>query len=181
MILKVESFDRSALSSFDTWVLFTPLKPDRVSFLIEKLTELGVSTLYPIQTERTQKFDLKYEKMRLTLIEAAEQCERLSIPILHEKQPLDSLLKDWPQDRPLLWADESRTDPLMLTELESLKTDRIALLIGPEGGFSEAERQKLRSYSYCRPISLGPNILRAETAAICTVSLLHQYLLHKNK
>ncbi|MDO8605498.1 MAG: 16S rRNA (uracil(1498)-N(3))-methyltransferase [Phaeospirillum sp.] len=152
----------------DLWLLAAPLKRDRTDLVAEKATELGVSRLWPVFTRRTNIGRVNQERMRAHLIEAAEQCERLSIPELAEPVALDKALAGWPAERPLLFLDESGGG-LPLAEVAA--PGPAALLVGPEGGFDSEERRMLAEKPYARPVSLGPRILRAETAAMAALAV----------
>lgn len=166
----------------DLWLLFAPLKKARTDFLVEKAVELGAAELHPILTERTDTDTVRTDRLVRIAIEAAEQTERLDIPAIREPQKLDTALRGWKPSRLLYYADEAGDDgakpwgggegraPPLATVLRGAKAPA-AILIGPEGGFSVAERSHLRSLPFVRPIGLGPRILRAETAAIAALSL----------
>ena len=151
----------------DLWLVFAPLKRGRIDWLVEKATELGVARLVPAITERTIVDRLNLERLRAHAVEAAEQCERTAIPILDPPRKLPSLLADWPGDRALVFADETGGAPMA----DAVARGPAAILIGPEGGFTEAERAAIRAIPQARPVSLGPRILRADTAALAAVSL----------
>lgn len=151
----------------DFWLLFAPLKRGPIDWLVEKATELGVARLQPVITQRTVVDRVKDERLLAHMIEAAEQCERTALPELAEPVKLATLLPAWPADRTLYFADESGGAPLLGT----ITPGAAALLIGPEGGFSDEERAALRAHPQTRPVSLGPRILRAETAAIAATAL----------
>jgi 16S rRNA (uracil1498-N3)-methyltransferase len=149
----------------DLWLLFAPVKRGRIDWLVEKATELGVKRLLPVVTRRTIVDRLNLERLRAHAVEAAEQCERTALPDLTEPRKLDTVLKSWPEDRPLYFADETGGDPF------APLPGPAAILIGPEGGFTEEERAAIRAIPQARPISLGPRILRADTAALAAVAL----------
>jgi 16S rRNA (uracil1498-N3)-methyltransferase len=152
----------------DLWLLAAPLKRDRTDLVAEKATELGVSRLWPVFTRRTNAGRVNLERMQAHLIEAAEQCERLSIPQLSEPVALDKALAAWPEARPLLFLDESGGGrPLA----QAVPSGPAALLVGPEGGFDPEERRILAEKPYAIPVGLGPRILRAETAAIAALAV----------
>ncbi len=151
----------------DLWLVFAPLKRGRIDMLVEKATELGVARLLPVVTRRTVVDRVKDERLLAHMIEAAEQCERTSLPELADPVKLQDLLATWPAERILLFADETGGPPL----LEQATPCPAAILIGPEGGFTEQERAAIRAHPAARPISLGPRILRAETAAIAATAL----------
>ncbi len=149
----------------DLWLLFAPIKRGRIDWLVEKAAELGVARLVPVLTQRTIVDRLNLDRLRAHAIEAAEQCERTALPELTEPQKLDKLLAAWPTDRALFFADERGGDAL------AASPGPAAILVGPEGGFTDEERAKIRAVPQARPISLGPRILRADTAALAAVSL----------
>lgn len=151
----------------DLWLLFAPLKRGRIDWLVEKATELGVARLAPVLTQRTIVDRLNLDRLRAHAIEAAEQCDRTSLPELAEPRKLAALLSDWPAERSLLFADETGGRPL----IEAAAAGPAALLIGPEGGFTDAERAAIRTLPQAMPVALGPRILRAETAALAAISL----------
>jgi 16S rRNA (uracil1498-N3)-methyltransferase len=151
----------------DVWLLFAPIKRGRIDWIVEKATELGVARLLPVLTQRTIVDRVNIERLRAHAIEAAEQCERTALPELDEPRKLESLLKSWPAERTLLFADEMGGPPL----LEAAGDAPAAILIGPEGGFTEQERSALLALPQAKPVSLGPRILRADTAALAAISL----------
>ena len=151
----------------DLWLLFAPIKRGRIDWLVEKATELGVARLVPVITRRTIVDKLNSDRLRAHIIEAAEQCERTALTELAEPVKLDALLKSWSEERALLFADERGGEPLLRVAAQG----PAALLIGPEGGFTDEEREAIRAIPQARPISLGPRILRADSAAIAAVSL----------
>jgi 16S rRNA (uracil1498-N3)-methyltransferase len=151
----------------DLWLLFAPIKRGRIDWLVEKATELGVARLMPVLTRRTIVDRLNLERLRAHSIEAAEQCERTALPELDAPVALDRALRDWPADRALYFADEGGGAPLAATAAPGPG----AILVGPEGGFTEGEREAIRAVPQARPVSLGPRILRADTAAIAAISL----------
>jgi 16S rRNA (uracil1498-N3)-methyltransferase len=151
----------------DLWLLFAPVKRGRIDWLVEKATELGVARLVPVVTRRTIVDRLNSERLRAHAIEAAEQCERTVLPELAEPAKLERLLADWPDDRTLYFADEGGGEPV----LDLVRPGPAAILIGPEGGFTDEERAAIRAVPTARPVSLGPRILRADTAAIAAVAL----------
>ncbi|HEX8194457.1 MAG TPA: 16S rRNA (uracil(1498)-N(3))-methyltransferase [Allosphingosinicella sp.] len=149
----------------DLWLLFAPIKRGRIDWLIEKATEIGAARLVPVLTQRTIVDRLNLDRLRAHAVEAAEQCERTALPELAEPQKFDRLLGAWPADRTLFFADEAGGEPFAPVPGPA------AILIGPEGGFTDAERAAIRAVPQARPVSLGPRILRADTAAIAALSL----------
>ncbi len=149
----------------DVWLLFAPLKKDRLHYLVEKATELGVARLQPVLTRRTIVDRPNPERLRAHLIEAAEQCDRTALPELADQAKLSALLASWPADRALLFADEAGGAPIA-----DAPAGPAAILIGPEGGFTDEERAAIHALPQATPISLGPRILRAETAAAAALA-----------
>ncbi|GBD42537.1 Ribosomal RNA small subunit methyltransferase E [bacterium HR39] len=157
----------------DLW--FAPIRRQRLEWLIEKATELGVRRLVPVVTRHTVVEPRRPERLRLIAVEAAEQCGRLDVPDLAEPRPLFEALAQRPAERPLLFADERGDASPLLAALGRLGTEAVDLLVGPEGGFSEEERARLREMPEVVPVSLGPTILRAETAALFALSVVRAF------
>ena len=153
----------------DLWLCAAPIKKGRIDWVAEKACELGVARLTPVLTRRTVIDRLNLERLRSHMIEAAEQCGRTALPELAEPVKLAALLRDWPEDRALFFADEAGGIPA--TEAMRARPGPAAILIGPEGGFDDAEREAIRALPQAVGIALGPRILRAETAAAAAVSL----------
>lgn len=151
------------------WVLFSPLKPKRQEFLIEKATELGASGLWPIRCERTSIPKINLEKMRAQAREAAEQCGRLSLPEIHDLTPLPHIHTSGPQIDVLLFGDETLNAP-PLSHFERDPQKVYGFFVGPEGGFTSRERDFLKTNA--QGVTLNANILRAETAALAGISYL---------
>ena len=158
----------------DLWLFFSPLKKVRTDFIVEKATELGVAKIIPVQTEHTNADRVNLSRLSAHAIEAAEQCGGTYIPKIEELQKINEVLENFPLDRRLLFCDEK----LQASEvnLENLKKGKWAILVGPEGGFSEIERNYLKRLKFTLSISLGPRILRADTAAVTAISLWQNYL-----
>jgi 16S rRNA (uracil1498-N3)-methyltransferase len=149
----------------DLWLLAAPIKKARNDFLVEKACELGVAHYRPVITRRTVIDRVNSDRLRATMIEAAEQCGRTALPEISEPIKLAALLRDWPLERTLFFADESGGGTFAATSAPA------AILIGPEGGFDDEERTAIRALPQAIPISLGPRILRAETAAIAAMAV----------
>jgi 16S rRNA (uracil1498-N3)-methyltransferase len=156
----------------DLWLLFAPLKRARIDFLVEKATELGVGALYPVTTERTVVERVNLDRLAANAIEAAEQTERLSVPEIRPPQPLHRLLDSWPAPRRLLLCDESGTAPSIAEVLAGAPAGPLAVLVGPEGGFTQTELDALRKLPFVSPVGLGPRVLRADTAALAALAVL---------
>jgi 16S rRNA (uracil1498-N3)-methyltransferase len=151
----------------DLWLVFALLKRDATDLVAQKATELGVAALWPLITARTNAQRLNLDRARAIAIEAAEQSERLTIPTIHPPRPLPALLQDWPPGRRLFVAAERANAPAVVPTDQSA-----ALLVGPEGGFAPAELDLLQAHPLVTIVSLGPRILRAETAAIAGLARL---------
>ncbi len=164
-VLAVERALRPQRASQELVLAFAPLKRDATDLLVRQATELGVTSLRPVMTARTNAARVNEERLAAITREAAEQCERLDLPAIEPPTDLAGLLAAWPAARPLAAALE-RTRP------GPPARDAHALLVGPEGGFAAAETDALRRASFVRPISLGSLILRAETAAVAGLALL---------
>jgi 16S rRNA (uracil1498-N3)-methyltransferase len=159
--------DREAVP--DLWLCAAPIKRGRIDWVAEKASELGVARLVPVGTRRAVVDRLNIDRLRARMIEAAEQCERTALPELAGMLPLGALLRDWPAERALYFADEEGGTPML--EAVRGRGGPAAILIGPEGGFDPAERDAIRALPAAVGVSLGPRILRAETAALAAVSV----------
>ena len=160
----------------DLWYLFAPLKHARLDYMVQKAVEMGASRLQPVMTRRTQAARVNTGRMRANAVEAAEQCGILSLPDIAEPQPLAKLLDTWPDNRRLIFCDEGAEASGPLAALGKLPRGPLAVLIGPEGGFDEAERAGLLKRPFVTAISLGPRILRADTAAVAALALVQAAL-----
>ncbi len=153
----------------DFWLCPALLKKDRFDMVLEKASELGVRRIVPVLTRRCVADKLNPDRARSIVTEAAEQCARTALPELGEVTRLEDLLRDWPQGRALFFADEMGGEPA--AKAFAAHDGPAALVIGPEGGFDETEREAIRAHRAARAISLGPRILRGETAAIAATAL----------
>ena len=153
----------------DLWLCPALLKKDRFDVVLEKATELGAAQVHPVITRRCVADKLNLDRARTIMVEAAEQCARTALPALDTPAKLDALLKDWPSTRALFFADEEGGEPA--AKAFAVHEGPAAILIGPEGGFDDAERADIRAHPLTRPVSLGPRILRGETAAIAALSV----------
>ncbi len=151
--------------------LFAPLKHARLDYIVQKATELGARRLMPVITARTITSKVNIERMRANAVEAAEQCNLVFVPEVLEPRKLDAVLGSWPGERALVFCDEAAEGENPLAALKTLKTPS-ALLIGPEGGFTAEERDHLRRLPFVTAISLGPRIMRADTAGTAALTLL---------
>ncbi len=156
----------------DIWLLAAPIKRERIDMVAEKAAELGASVLWPVITQHTAMSRVNTERLAAHVREAAEQCERLTVPQIFEPVPLDRALQDWDLNRPLIYLDETGGEPLANALKTIAKDTPLAVLIGPEGGFSHSERTWLRTLPMVRPVTLGPRILRAETAVFAALAVI---------
>ena len=152
----------------DLWLVFAPIKKARTDFIVEKAVELGAARILPVQTDHTNAERIRQDRLQAHAVEAAEQCGATAVPEVAALQPLSKLLDGWDPARRLIWADEGavgRGAGLPATPAPA------AILIGPEGGFSPAERARLTGLPFVTPVALGPRILRADTAAVAALTL----------
>jgi 16S rRNA (uracil1498-N3)-methyltransferase len=173
-ILRIEAQTRPQQRACDLHYLFAPLKHARLDYLVQKAVEMGAGRLQPVMTHRTQATRVNLSRMRANAIEAAEQCGILALPEIAETMALEKLLDDWPADRPLVFCDEDAlvADPLAALASALPAGGPLALLVGPEGGFDAGERANIARLPQSVAISLGPRILRADTAAVAALALL---------
>ena len=154
----------------DVWLYFAPIKKARTDFIVEKAAELGAARIYPVQTDFTNAERIRQDRLQAHAIEAAEQCGETYVPPVEALQKLDTVLAGWPTDRKLLFCDETLVNDAT-QGLAGVIGEKWAILIGPEGGFSDKEIAKLRAMDVAHPISLGPRVLRADTAAVAALTL----------
>ncbi|MET0747967.1 MAG: 16S rRNA (uracil(1498)-N(3))-methyltransferase [Rhizobium sp.] len=156
----------------DLHYLFAPLKVGRLDYLVQKAVEMGAGLLQPVMTQHVQGKIGSLDRLRANAVEAAEQCGILAIPDVAAPVKLGDLLERWPADRRIIYCDEGDTGQNPLPLLRNIKERRLALLVGPEGGFSEDERARLRGHDCVTAIPLGPRILRADTAAVAAMAVI---------
>ena len=155
----------------DVWLVFAPVKKTPSDYLVQKATELGVRKLQPVFTRRTIVTRLNQERLKANAVEAAEQSARLSVPEIGEAMMLEKLLDNWPRERRIFFCDEGgNAKPLALAAREA-DEGPAAILTGPEGGFDSSEREILRARAFVIPVTLGPRILRADTAALAALAI----------
>lgn len=159
----------------DLWLMFAPIKKARTDFIVEKATEMGAARIIPVQTDFTNAERIRQDRLQAHAVEAAEQCGGTFVPEVADLQRLDRMLADWPEGRGLIFADEGLAGAEVCLAAAP-KRQSWAILIGPEGGFSEAERARLRGLPFVTPLSLGPRILRADTAAVAALTLFQARL-----
>lgn len=171
--LRIEERRRAQQDGPDLHYLFAPLKHARLDYMVQKAVEMGASCLRPVITARTQVHRVNADRMRANAIEAAEQCGVLSLPEIDELRDLDAVLAAWPDDRLLVFCDEDAPVADPVAALTARRPQgKLAVLVGPEGGFDERERRSLLRLPAALPISLGPRILRADTAAVAALALV---------
>lgn len=170
--LRVERMMRPQPATPDLHYVFAPLKKARLDYMIQKAVELGASRLRPVVSDHTQARNPKQDRMIANAIEAAEQCGVLWIPEIAETAPLTSVLETWEESRVLVVADEAADPVNPLPPLTGLKGRPLAVLVGPEGGFSPAERSAFERLDFVVKISLGHRILRADTAGVAVLALV---------
>jgi len=168
--LTVASLRRPQSGSPDLWLLFAPLKKGRIDFVAEKATEMGVSRLWPVFTRRTDPNRVNTDRLRANAIEAAEQCERLTVPDIVEPVPLERALAGWPAGRTLYLCAEAGAARPIAEAMRSAGSCPAALLVGPEGGFDQSELDELGKLPFVVPVGLGPRILRADTAVVAALA-----------
>jgi len=156
----------------DLHYLFAPLKHARLDYMAQKAVEMGAGVIQPVLTRRTQVSRLNLDRMRANAVEAAEQCGILSLPEIRAERPLEAALEALEPERLLVFCDEAMAQASPVAALAQAQPGLLAVLIGPEGGFDEGERQRILARPGTLPISLGPRILRADTAAVAALALV---------
>jgi 16S rRNA (uracil1498-N3)-methyltransferase len=175
-VLEAQSLVRAQTGGPDLHYLFAPLKRARLDYMVQKATEMGVGRLVPVITRHTVAERVNLERMRANAVEAAEQCGILRVPEITEPMKLPALIAAWDVSRRLIFCDEGAEHASPLAALAELKAGPIALLIGPEGGFSPDERALIRARPETTVLSLGPRIMRADTAAVAALALVNAAL-----
>ena len=182
MTVKLMKQSRPQSDDPDIWLIFAPIKKNRLDMIAEKATELGVAKLVPVITDHTNIERVKTDRLRANAIEAAEQCRRLTVPEITEPMPLQKLLDNWDVTRRLLVMDETTVEDgdagVSMATLGKSKDGQAcdAILIGPEGGFSASELDLLGNLPFVTKVSLGGRILRAETAALAALTLWQELI-----
>lgn len=151
---------------------FAPIKSGRLDYLVQKAVEMGAGTIQPVITQHTQLARVGIDRLRANAVEAAEQCGVLAVPLVHEPARLDAFLGGWEKGRRLIFCDESAATNNPLPVLSAIVETKLGLLVGPEGGFSDAERRQLHALPFVTAIPLGPRILRADTAAVAALAVI---------
>lgn len=155
----------------DLWLLFAPIKKARTDFIVEKATELGAARILPVFTRRTASERLRPDRLRAHAIEAAEQCGETAVPEIAEPARLDAVLAAWDPARRLMFCDEARDARPAAEALAAAGPGPWAILTGPEGGFAPEEAARLRDLPFVTRVTLGPRVLRADTAAVAAIAL----------
>jgi 16S rRNA (uracil1498-N3)-methyltransferase len=175
LIIKLLQKIKEPEKKVDIWVVFAPVKKNSTDLIVQKATELGASCLIPVITERTIIRNINAKRMKDIVIEASEQCERITIPEIKPIQKLDDMINSWNQSRKVFYGDETvrnQKDKEVLKK-KTLRHPSGAILIGPEGGFSQNEISFLKSKEFVIPINLGPRILRSDTAVVSGLVFWH--------
>lgn len=171
-ILHAEARVREQTPGTDLHYLFAPLKHSRLDYMVQKAVEMGVSRLVPVMTRRTQATRVNLDRMRANAIEAAEQCGILNLPTVQDTIKLEKLIAEWPAERRLIFCDEDAPVADPVTALRQIPDGPLAVIIGPEGGFDPVERELLMRVPLVTRLSLGPRILRGDTAAVAALALI---------
>lgn len=174
--MRVAAQSRPQSDGPDIHYLFAPLKRARLDYVAQKATELGASALRPVQTLRTVAERVNLERLRANAIEAAEQCGVLRLPEIFPPAPLAKLLDGWEPGRRIVFCDEAAPVASPIAALEALGQGPVAVLVGPEGGFAPDERARLLSAPFAHPVSLGPRVMRADTAGVAALALVNAVL-----
>jgi 16S rRNA (uracil1498-N3)-methyltransferase len=169
LLLRIEARLRARETAPDLWLVQALVKKDRLDWVAEKACELGVARFVPVLTQRCVVDKVKEERLRAQMIEAAEQCERSALPEIAPLAKLEALLKAWPTGRTLYFCDERGGAPF--ADALADNNGSAAILIGPEGGFTDIENAAIRAQPSAKAVSLGPRILRADTAAVAAISV----------
>lgn len=172
-VLHLADQTRTQTAPSELVYLFAPLKRARLDYMVQKAVEMGAGRLVPVLTRRTVAERLNLDRMRANAIEAAEQCGILNLPRIDAPRPLAQVLADWPERQPLVFCDEAAPAGGPVPVLERLGDGPIGVLIGPEGGFDPQEREALLARPFVTAISLGPRIMRADTAAVAALALVN--------
>ena len=175
-LLTVAKSLRAQTAPPDIHFYFAPLKKARLDYLAQKATELGASRIQPVMTRHTVAQRVNLERLRANVVEAAEQCGALWLPEVGDPLALNTLLEGWDTQRTLIFCDEAEEAHPPLSTLTALQSGPLAVLVGPEGGFAKQEREKLREQAFVTSLSLGPRILRADTAGLAALTLAQAVL-----
>ena len=172
LVLMPHERTREQPAHSDLVFLFAPLKVGRLDYLVQKAVEMGAGSIQPVFTQHTQVQKIGVDRLQSNVIEASEQCGILSMPTVHAPVKLEPLLAEWDHHRRIIYCDEDAATNNPVGKLGAILEKHLAVLIGPEGGFSESERTMLRSLPFVTAIPLGPRILRADTAAVAALAVV---------
>lgn len=170
-LLRADEQSRPQALPPDLWLLFAPIRKARTDFIVEKATEMGARRILPVQTAFTNAGRIRQDRLQAHAVEAAEQCGGTFVPEICALRKFDEVLAGWPDERQLMFCDETRAGRSTALAGSLARGGPWAILIGPEGGFSDAERARLSAASFAHPVSLGPRILRADTAAVAAMTV----------
>lgn len=172
IILTPVELTRPQPAGCDLHFLFAPLKVGRLDYLVQKAVEMGAGLLQPVMTQHVQGKITNLDRLQANAVEAAEQSGVLAIPTVHPPKKLTDLLEGWDMSRRIIFCDEDSSTQNPIAALSAVEERSLALLVGPEGGFSDEERALLRSLPFVTAIPLGPRILRADTAAVAALAVV---------
>jgi 16S rRNA (uracil1498-N3)-methyltransferase len=158
----------------DLWLIFAPIKKARTDFIVEKAAEMGAARIMPVQTEFTNSDRIRQDRLQAHAVEAAEQCGGTYVPEVSDIVKFDKLLSNWPEERQLMFCDEAEVGSAK--RLGAAQSGPWAIIIGPEGGFSASERERLHAHPQTHVVALGPRILRADTAVVAAMTIWQQTL-----
>ena len=178
IVLKIIDLNKKITENYDVWLLFAPIKSHRMGIAVQKATELGVTRIIPCITEFTNSKKINLKNLNDNAIEASEQSKRMDVPQIDKGINLKEILQNWPKDRKLIFCDEKFNDKTIFDTLFELKVSakKIALLIGPEGGFSDTERDIIKKNENALSVSLGNKVLRSDTAITVALFSIQQIL-----
>ena len=178
IVLKIIDLNKKITENYDVWLLFAPIKSHRMGIAVQKATELGVTRIIPCITEFTNSKKINLKNLNDNAIEASEQSKRMDVPQIDKGINLKEILQNWPKDRKLIFCDEKFNDKTIFDTLFELKVSakKIALLIGPEGGFSDTERDIIKKKENVLSVSLGNKVLRSDTAITVALFSIQQIL-----
>jgi len=182
IVLRVNEKIKNMVESSDVWLIFAPIKQHRMNIVIQKATELGANKIIPCLTEYTNIRSINIKNLKLNAIEAAEQSERLDLPSIEKPISLKSILSSWPDDRYLVYCDEKLHQEKNILEILSplsYNTLKCAVLVGPEGGFSNSETDLITNIDKVLPVSLGKRLLRSDTAITVALFCVQELLRDK--
>jgi len=182
VVLQVLKKTRETKYETDVWLIFAPIKLFRMNIIIQKATELGISRFIPCITQNTNQPKINIRNLKMNIIEASEQSERLSLPLIDSPTKLETLVENFPKDRCLIFCNENHENLPMIYEALSNKITQYkkwAVIIGPEGGFSDEEIEKITSLPSTISVSLGGRILRSDTATTAAIFSLQSLVENK--